>query len=110
MNDASEDARTYALLAHFSGILLSVLGPLFFWLLKKDKLPFVDDQGKEALNFQISVLIAYVICGMLASIVHFLAAFAGVIWLGSLILAVAAGLAANQGERYRYPFTLRLIK
>ena len=105
----SKDAKTMAMLAHLLGIVLGFLGPLIIWLIKKDEEPFVDDQGKEALNFQITVLIALIVCGLLmfACIGFFLAP---AVAIANIILCIMAGLKANEGEVYRYPFTLRLIK
>lgn len=105
----SKDARTMAMLAHLLGIVLGFLGPLIIWLIKKDEEPFVDDQGKEALNFQITVLIGLFASGILTFIcVGFFTGLAIVI--ANLVLCIMAGMKANEGVTYRYPFTLRLIK
>ncbi len=105
----SKDARTMAMLAHLLGIVLGFLGPLIIWLIKKDDEPFVDDQGKEALNFQITLMIVYVVCAATSCfIVPIFIALAA--WVAAVILSIMAGLKANEGETYRYPFTLRLIK
>jgi len=107
---ASEDEKMFAMLAHFSGILLSVLGPWAMWVFKRDSLPFVDDQAREALNFQITILLAYVVCTVLALILPLLMLLYFPIWLFALIFAFIAGFAANRGERYRYPLTWRPVK
>ncbi|HBD19411.1 MAG TPA: DUF4870 domain-containing protein [Arenimonas sp.] len=87
----------------------NVLGPLVVWLIKKDTMPFVDDQAKEALNFNITVLIAAIVSGILTVIlIGFLLLL--VVGLGWLVLTVMAAIKANEGVSYRYPFTLRLIK
>ncbi len=105
----SKDARTMAMLAHLLGIVLGFLGPLIIWLIKKDEEPFVDDQGKEALNFQITVLIGILVSGVLMFVcVGFFTALA--IAIANIVLCIMAGLKANEGEAYRYPFALRLIK
>jgi len=106
------EEKTMGMLAHILGGLTCVLGPLIIWLIKKEESPFIEDQGKEALNFQISVLIGYVVLLVLTQIpfvgcVAFLCYFA--LAIGSLILAIIGGLAANKGQAYRYPFALRLI-
>jgi len=102
------DDRTMALLAHLLGIVLGFIGPLIIWLVKKDQSPFVEDQSKEALNFQITLLIAYAIGGVTTMVcVGFIILPA--VWLASLILSILAGVAANKGEAYRYPLTIRLI-
>jgi uncharacterized protein len=106
------DDRTWGLLAHLSALIalllggLTFLGPLIVWLLKKDQSPFVGDQAKEALNFQIAVLIVSLICSITC---------VGLIVLPFLIVAdivfiVMAAMEANKGVYYRYPYTIRLIK
>ena len=109
------EARTFGMLCHIGALAGYVIpfghivGPLVFWLLKKDQHPFVDQQGKESLNFQITVTIAYAVFGV-ASIfligIPFLIA-TGVV---ALIFEIIAGLRANAGVSYSYPFTLRLLK
>lgn len=87
----------------------NVLGPLVIWLVQKDKMAFVDDQGKEALNFQITVFGAAVISAFLMLIlIGFLLIF--VVGLGALVLTIIAAIKANEGVAYRYPLTIRLIK
>lgn len=115
MNDISQDEKTWGMLAHLStlvGLIVpfgTILGPLVVWLIKKDTMPFVADQGKEALNFNITVIIAMIIGGILTLVlIGVLVMIAvGLAWL---VLTILAALAANKGEAYRYPFTLRLIK
>ena len=85
------------------------IGPLVIWLVKKDEMPFVDDQGKESLNFQITVLLAFIACIILSVIVIGLLLLP-IVGIGALILIVIASIKANEGVHYRYPFTLRLIK
>lgn len=105
----SKDDQTMAMLCHLLGILTGFVGPLIIWLVKKDQSPFVDDQGKEALNFQITLLIGYIIAG--ATILLCIGAIiAPLVWLASLIFGIMGAMAANKGEAYRYPFALRLIK
>ena len=111
----SADERQWGMFAHLSSLvgfiipLGNFLGPLVVWLIKKDTMPFVDDQAKEALNFNITVLIAAIVSGMLTLILigFLLLVVVGIAWL---VLSIMAGLKANEGVAYRYPFTLRLIK
>ncbi len=103
------DERMWALLAHLSGILFGVLGPLVIWLIQRERSAFVNDQGKEALNFQITALIGYCISAVLTVVlIGYLMIFA--IAIAVLVLSIVAGLAAQRGEAYRYPLTLRLVK
>ncbi|ALN80041.1 DUF4870 domain-containing protein [Lysobacter antibioticus] len=114
MNDISQDEKTWGMLAHLStlvGLIIpfgSVLGPLVVWLIKKDTMPFAAEQGKEALNFNITVLIAFIVSAILTIVlIGFLLMLAvGLAWL---VLTILAALAANKGESYRYPMTLRLV-
>lgn len=106
--EPSKDAKTWAMIGHLSGIIFSFLGPLVVWLIQKDQMPFVNDQGKEALNFQITVLIAWVAAGVL-SLVGIGLVLGPVVWLGNMILCIMAGVKANEGVAYRYPICLRLI-
>ncbi|KAF1710679.1 hypothetical protein CSC70_06705 [Pseudoxanthomonas kalamensis DSM 18571] len=108
---APQEERTMAMLAHLLGIITWFIGPLIIWLMNKDKNPnsFVSDQAKEALNFQITLGIVYLIGIILSVIVIgiFINMLAG---LAGLIFAIIGGIKANGGEAYRYPFALRLIK
>ena len=111
----SKDEKTFGMLCHLaalSGFIIpfgNFLGPLVFWMIKKDEFPFVDEQGKESLNFQITLFIGYIIGGILTLVlIGFLILL--VLVLAGIILPIIAGLKANEGEGYHYPFTLRLIK
>ena len=111
----SAEDRQWGLFAHLSalaGLVIpfgNVLGPLIIWQVKKDTLPFAADQGKEALNFNITVAIAAVISGLLTFVLigFLLLPLVGLAWL---IFNVLGAIKANNGEAYRYPFALRLIK
>jgi uncharacterized protein len=112
---ASNDAKMWSMLCHLSALagflipLGNIIGPLIIWQMKKNEYPQVDDQGKESLNFQITVLIAVVVCLLLMLVV--IGAFLlPIVGLGTLILVIIAGLKANEGVLYRYPVNLRLIK
>lgn len=107
--------RTMGMLCHllaFSGHFIPlghIIGPLVLWLIKKDDSPFVDDQGKESLNFQITMTIAGVVAGILALVlIGFI--LLPIIWIADVVLVIVATVKASQGIAYRYPFCLRLIK
>jgi uncharacterized Tic20 family protein len=118
--ETSKDARMWAMFAHlagFAGLLPvlpavgSVIGPLIIWVLKKDLFPFVDEQGKEAVNFQITMLIYGIVAGLL------ILACVGAVLLPAVIivdmvLIIIAAIKANDGYHYRYPYPLiiRFIK
>jgi uncharacterized protein len=101
--------KTMAMLCHLLGIVTWFLGALIIWQIKKDQSKFVDDQGKEALNFQLTMLIAYLIAAAtcLLGIGFFIVPVIGIV---DVIFCIIGGIAANRGEYYRYPFALRLIK
>ena len=125
-NDAgvSADARTWAMFAHLSGIgaglltasgfALSFLGPLIIWLIKKEEDEFVADQALEALNFTLTLLIGYAIIYAVALgsclLLWPVAVLAPVLWVLQIVFQVIAAIRANEGQRYRYPYNVRMIK
>ena len=110
----SAEERQWAMFAHLSalvGVIIplgSIIGPLVIWLIKKDTMPFVNDQGKEALNFNITVAIAAIVGWILCFILIGFLVLA-VLAIGWLVFVIIATIKANEGTTYRYPFTLRLI-
>ena len=113
--EMNKEARTWGMVAHLSslaGIIIPLgnfIGPLVVWLIKKDEMPFVNDQGKESLNFQITVTIAAVIAAATICIgVGFI--LLPIVAIAAIVFAIIAAIKANEGVAYRYPFTLRLIK
>lgn len=104
----SADEKNIAVITHLGGTLFSVFPALIVWLLKKDDSPFIGEHAREALNFQITLLIGYVISSILMYIlIGFL--LAGILWVANIVLCILAAIAASKGEEYHYPFTLRLI-
>ncbi|SFJ61307.1 hypothetical protein SAMN05216275_110161 [Streptosporangium canum] len=102
------DDTTMAMLAHLLGLLTWFVGPLVVYLAKKDDSPYVRDQAAEALNFQLTLMIAYFVSWILAFVlIGFILMF--VVWIGSIILMIVAAVAASRGERYRYPLNIRFI-
>lgn len=109
------EERQWAMFSHLSaliGLVIpfgSVLGPLVIWLIKKDTMPLVNDQAKEALNFNITVAIAALISwALIFVLIGFL--LLPVVFVAWLVLVIMATIKANEGVAYRYPFTLRLVK
>ena len=111
----SRDQNMWAMLCHLSTLagfiipLGNVIGPLVIWMIKKDVYPLVDDQGKEALNFQISMTIYYVISGILILILIGIPLLIGLA-LFSLVVTIIAMVKASDGVAYRYPMSIRFIK
>jgi uncharacterized Tic20 family protein len=102
------DAKTMAMLAQLLGIFTGFLGPLIIYLINGEKDPFVRHHSAEALNFQITLVIAYIVSFVLMLVlIGFVLFF--VVWIGSIVLMIMATIAANRGEWYRYPFNLRLV-
>lgn len=110
----SQEERNMAMLCHFaafSGFFIPfgmVLGPLVVWLLKRDSSEFIDAHGKEAVNFQITMLIAFVISGALAFILIGIPLLVGLA-IFELIVVIIAGIKASEGSHYQYPFSLKII-
>lgn len=112
----SKEARRWASLCHIIALvgLIGngvgfVLGPLVVWLIKRDDDPFIDEQGKEALNFQITMVIAALVSLLLTVVVIglFLVIAVGLVMV---IFPIIAAVKASNGEHYRYPFTIRFLK
>jgi uncharacterized Tic20 family protein len=111
----SQEDRNWGLIAHLSSLsgliipLGSVLGPLIVYLVKKDQSAFGTDCAKEALNFNLTVVVAAIVCailwlvfvGILLSVVLFFA------WV---VLTIVAAVRASEGTSYRYPATIRFFK
>jgi uncharacterized Tic20 family protein len=112
--ETNEEAKTWGMVAHLSALIgftgvPSVVGPLIVWAIKKDTMPFVNDQAKEAMNFNITVLIAILVCIPTFCIgIGFV--LLPIIGIAALVFMILAALKAKEGVAYRYPFTLRLIK
>jgi uncharacterized Tic20 family protein len=119
MSDAqqvSKEEQNWAMgchLAALSGFLIpfgNVIGPLVIWLIKRAEMPMVDRHGKEALNFQITVMIAFLISIPLCFILIGFVLMA-VVGIGALILTIMAAVKVSNGDyEYKYPFTIRLLK
>jgi uncharacterized Tic20 family protein len=110
-SELTPEAKQMAMLAHLLGALFGFLGPLIIWLTQKDKHPFIDDQGKEALNFQLTVLIVAVVC-IIGTIVScgFLFFLPFIPMILQLVFGIIRTVKANNGEAYRYPMSIHFIK
>jgi len=111
-----KQAHTWGMICHLAGLALflappfgGIIAPLVVWLLQKDKHPFIDEQGKEAVNFQISMSIYIAVSAVLilAVVGFFLLAALAIVFLVSVI---RAAMSANEGRPFRYPITFRLLK
>ncbi|MCD6418610.1 DUF4870 domain-containing protein [bacterium] len=102
------DERTMALLVHIGGIITGFIVPLIIWLIKKDESDFVDHHGQEALNFQITVLIAMFVSAILTYVVID-CLLLSVVMIADIVFGVLAAVAANKGEWYKYPVSIRIV-
>jgi len=109
-NIATDD-KNVAMLTHLSGILVGVFGSLIIWLIHKDKQEkaFVNEQAKEALNFQITVMLACLVAFVASFIVIGFFLFP-VIFIANIVFCVLAAIATSNGQSYRYPIAVRLVK
>lgn len=114
-SDAKQE-RTWAMLCHLGtlvGLIIpfgTIIAPLVIWLIKKDGSALIDDQGKESLNFQITMTIAFIVLAGILMVIEFgFLLLVGLVIFG-VVMVIIAGIKANNGEKYRYPVALRLIK
>ena len=111
----SKDAKMWGMLCHliaFAGFIIpfgNIIGPLVIWLIKKEEFAFVDDQGKESLNFQISMTIYFIVSAILTIILIGIILIIGLV-IFDVIVIIMAIIEANSGEKYRYPLCIRFIK
>ena len=103
--EVSSDDKLWALLAHISYFVLGVFGPLIIWLVKREESAFVEDQAKEALNFQLSVLIVSFVCAVTVCLIPVTI----VVAIGGIVYSIIGGIQAYDGIAYRYPYTFRII-
>jgi uncharacterized Tic20 family protein len=111
-----EDERMFGMLCHLLSLIGAlgipfgnIIGPLVVWLIKKDESAFVDKCGKDSLNFQISLMIYFLVCGILTFI---LIGFVGmlVLFIIGLVSVIQASIQANQGRHFVYPITIQFFK
>ena len=113
---ASHEERTWAMFCHLAGLcgyvvpLGNALGPLVLWLIKREEFPLVNDQGKEALNFQLTMLIAGLICIPLVFACGIGIVLGGIVAVFDLVFIILATIKANAGVAYRYPVCIRFIR
>ncbi len=104
----SSDDKTMGMLAHLLGMFVGFWGPLIIWLVKKDESPFVDDEAKEALNFQISRMIYWTIVSALSMVfIGFL--IMPVLAIFELVVMILGTIEATKGGGYKYPLCIRFI-
>lgn len=111
-----KDVRNWGMACHLAALagyvgipLANIIGPLVVWLIKREEHPFIDDQGKEAVNFQITMtiaaIVAFVLCFVLIGFV-----LLPLVVLFDLIMTIVAAVKVSSGEKYRYPICIRFLK
>ncbi len=111
----SQDDKTFGMLAHLAalaGFVIpfgNLIGPLIVWLMKKDQSSWVDKQGKESLNFQISVSIYAIVAGILTLILIGILLLIAV-GIFSLVMIIIASVRVSNGEDFKYPLSIPFIK
>lgn len=106
---SDSDARLWAMLAHLSGIVIAIIGPLIIMLIFGPRNAFVKNQSTEALNFQITLAIGVVISIVLALVVIG-AILLPIILIAGLIFMIIAAVKSYGGVEYRYPINIRFVK
>jgi uncharacterized Tic20 family protein len=105
---STTDPKSMAVLAQVLGIVTGLIGPLIIYLVNGDKDPYVRHHSAEALNFQLTLLIAYLVSFVLMFVlIGFLLIF--VVWILAIVWGIQAAMAANRGEWYRYPVSIRFV-
>ena len=113
--NTDKQEKTFGMFCHlgaFAGYFFplgNIIAPLIIWLVKKEEMPFVDDQGKESLNFQISITLYFLISAILYIVIIGLVLMIG-LGIFDIVMVIIATVKANSGEKYRYPLTIRFIK
>jgi uncharacterized Tic20 family protein len=104
----SNDEKNIATFTHLGGTVFSFIPALIIWALKKDESPYLAIQAKEALNFQITILMAQLAASVLYVIlIGFV--ITGVVWVINIVFCILAAIATSKSENYTYPISLRLI-
>ncbi len=106
---ATQDDKTLVIVMHVLCLVgFPILGPLIVWLIKKDQSPYLDAQGRELLNFQISYLIyALISIPLCAILIGFVTLF--IVGIASLVLTIIGIVSASEGRVYRFPLTIRML-
>jgi uncharacterized Tic20 family protein len=114
--ELTKDAKMWAMFCHLAGLarfapipFAGIIAPLIIWQIKKDEHPFVDYNGKEAVNFQISVAI-YLLAAILLVFVVIGFLLVPVVVVFNIVFLIIAAVKANNGEHYEYPLSIRFIK
>ena len=107
--EIDKEERTMAMLCHLGALLTGFIAPLIIWLIKKDEMPFVDEQGKEALNFVFTVMIGALIC---AALCFLCIGIPMIVALGiyAMVYNIIGAVKTNEGVHFRYPYRIEFFK
>ncbi len=112
----TQDERTWGMVAHLSAFAVfifpvagNIIAPLIIWLTRRDTSAFVEAEAREALNFNITVTLGWIVCGLLTFALIGIP-LGAVLFLGWLVMTIIAAVKATEGVGYRYPISLRLVK
>ena len=110
----NDEDKTNGMLCHalaFAGVVVpfgNLIGPLIWWLMKKDTSPYVDQEGRESVNFQLTATVAMVISAVLMIVlIGFL--LLPIVGIGTLVLTIIGTIKATEGRGYRYPINVRVL-
>lgn len=104
-----DEERTWAIVGHLLGLVVGFLGPLVIWLIYRGRGPYLEDQVKESLNFQITLVIAYIVAAILTPFGIGLLLLVAV-WVTQLVFQIMAAVAASRYQWYRYPVSIRFVR
>ncbi len=108
IENISADDKNLAVIAHLGGTMFSIFPSLLIWLTSRRSNIFVSEQAREALNFQITLIILYFIAYVLTFVlIGFV--LIGILWFANIVLCIFGAISSSKAETYRYPLTLRLI-
>ena len=113
-SSSSQDEKMWAMFCHLSalvGFIIpfgNIIGPLIIWAVKKEEMPLVDEHGKEALNFQISMTIYFIVAAFLVLVIIGIPILIA-LGLFELFAIVVAAIKANDGKKFNYPLTIRFV-
>lgn len=104
----TSDEKTMAILSHILCLVAGFIAPLIIYLVKKDS-PYVQAHAKEALNFQLTMILAYIVSAILILVLIGILLIWALI-IANLVLIIIATIRASENKLYKYPFTIRFIK
>jgi|SRR5690554_1895441 len=105
----TNEEKNFAIIAHAGGLLFGFIPALIIWLMKKDTSAYIERESKKALNFQITITIAMIISYILVIVVIGLLLIP-IIWVVNVIFCILSAIKTANGESYKYPFSINLVK